>query len=95
MKKSKQTYYGKYFEKNWNNIKSLMSLKTVGLNVPTVLSLGNGNSTTNPYDIANSFNNYFASIAETTKNPIKYSYKYFSDYLSNENSSTIFLEPTD
>ena len=38
------------------------------------------------------FNNYFAFIAETTK---KYSHKYFSDYLSNEISSTIFLEPTD
>ena len=25
------------------------------------------NTITNPYDIANTFNNYFASIAETTK----------------------------
>ena len=74
MKKSKQAYYDKYFEKNWNNIKntwkgikSLISLKTVASNVPTVLSLDNGNTVTNPYDIANTFNNYFASIAETTK----------------------------
>ena len=43
MKKSKQTYYDKYFEKIWNNIKntrkgikSLISLKTVASNVPTV-----------------------------------------------------------
>ena len=48
-----------------------------------------------PYDIANTFNNYFASIAETTKKSIKYSHKHFSDYLSNETSSTIFLQPTD
>ena len=27
----------------------------------------NGGTITNPYDIANTFNNYFASIAETTK----------------------------
>ena len=74
MKKSKQTYYDKYFERNWNNIKntwkgikSLISLKTVASNVPTVLSLDNGDTITNPYDIANTFNNYFASIAETTK----------------------------
>ena len=26
---------------------------------------------------------------------IKYSHKHFSDYLSNESSSTIFLQPTD
>ena len=85
-------------KKNWNNIKntwkgikSLISLKTVACNVPTVLSLDNGDTVTNPYDIANTFNNYFASVAETTK----YFHKHFSDYLSNENSSTIILQPTD
>ena len=74
MKKSKQAYYDKYFERNWSNIKntwkgikSLISLKTVASNVPTVLSLDNGNTITNAYDVANTFNNYFASIDETTK----------------------------
>ena len=73
MKKGKQTYYDKYFERNWNNInnwkgiKSLISLKTVASNVPTVLSLDNGKTITNPYDIADTFNNYFASIAKATK----------------------------
>ena len=102
MKKSKQAYYDKYFERNWNNIKntwkgikSLISLKTVASNVPTVLSLDNGDTITNPYDIANTFNNYFASIAETTKKNIKYSHKHFSDYLSNESISTLFLKLTD
>ena len=64
----------------WKGIKSLISLKTVASNVPTVLSLDNGDTITNPYDIANTFNNYFASIAETTKKSIK--------YLSNESIST-------
>ena len=74
MKKSKQVYYENYFERNWNNIKdtwkgikSIISLKTVESNVLTVLSLDNVDTITNPYDIANSFNNYFASVAETTK----------------------------
>ena len=60
MKKSKQAYYNKYFETNWINIKktgkrinSLISLKTV----PTLFSLDNGDTLTNPYDIANTFNN--------------------------------------
>ena len=73
MKKSKQDHHDKYFERNWNNpkniwkgIKSLISLKTVASSVPTVLSLDNGDIITNPYDIANTFNNDFASIAETT-----------------------------
>ena len=73
MKKSKQAYYDKYFESNWNNIKktwkgikSLISLKTVASHVPTILSLDNGDIITNPY-IVNTFNNYFTSIAETKK----------------------------
>ena len=72
MKKSQQAYYGRYFERNWNNIKntwkgikSLISLKTVASTITTVLSLDNGDTITNHYDVANAFNNYFASIAET------------------------------
>ena len=74
MRKSKQAYYDKYFERNWNNIKkkwkrmnSLISLKTVASSVPAALPLDNDDTITNPYDIANTFNNYFASIAESTK----------------------------
>ena len=99
MKKSKQAYFDKYFEANWNNIKntwkgikSLITLKSVASNVPTVLSLDNGDAITS---LANTFNNYFASIAETTKKKgIKYSHKHFPD-LANENDNTIFLQPTD
>ena len=47
MKKSKQAYYDKCFERNYNNIKnrwkgikSLISLKTVASSVPTVPSFG-------------------------------------------------------
>ena len=88
MKKSKQAYYNKCFEKNqnsikntWNEIQSLVCRKYVSSSAPTVLSCNNGNAITNPYDIANPFNYYFASVAETTKNNIKYSYKHFSDCL--------------
>ena len=98
MKKSKQAYYDKYFERNqnnikntWKRIKSLISLKTVASGVPAVLTLDNGDTITNPYDIANTFNNYFASIAENTNKNIKYTHK----HLSNESDSTIFLQPTD
>ena len=58
------------------------------------LSINNGDTIISPYDIANTFDNYFASIAETMKKSIQYSHKHFWDYLSNESSSTIFLQPT-
>ena len=90
-------------KKNWNNIKnmwkgikSLISLKTVASSIPTVLSFDNGDTITNSYDIANTFNKYFSSIAETTKKAyIKYPHKGFSDYLSNESDGAIFLQSTD
>ena len=56
MKKSKQAYYDRYFEKKWNNInntwkgiKSLFSLKTVAPSISTVLSLDNGDTIVNPF----------------------------------------------
>ena len=69
----------KNIKNTWKGIKSLISLKTVASSIPTVLSLDNGDTTTNPYDIVNTFNNYFASIAETSKKSIKYTHKHFSD----------------
>ena len=101
MEKSKHAYYDRYFEKNWKNIKniwkgikSLISIKTVASSTPTALPLDNGDTITNPYDIANIFNNYFASIAETTKKSIKYTHKHII-YTHLSNDSTVFLQPTD
>ena len=50
---------------------SLIFLKTVASSAPTLFSCDNSNIT-NPYNNVNIFNSYFASIAETTKNNIKY-----------------------
>ena len=46
----------------------------------TVLSLDNEDAMDNSYDIAYSFNDYFASITKTKKS-IKYSYKVFQTIL--------------
>ena len=59
------------------------------------LSLDHGYIVTNSYDTANIFNNYFASLAKTTRKSIRHSNKNFSSYLSNEDGSAIFLQFTD
>ena len=46
---------------------NFISLKTVASSVSNVLSLDNTDTIANPYDIANTFNNCFTFIAETTK----------------------------
>ena len=42
-------------------------LHIITSSVPSALSLNNGCTITNPYNLVNTFNKYFASIAETTK----------------------------
>ena len=62
--------------------------------VPRTLSHG-VSTTTNPCEIANVFNNYFASVADTAKLNIKYSHKHFSEYLKHQCNNSIFIQPTD
>ena len=62
--------------------------------VPRTLSDGE-NTITNPCEIANVFNNYFASVADPAKLNIKYSHKHFSEYLKHQCNNSIFIQPTD
>ena len=103
MKRSKQNYYKKYFESNlnnskntWKGIKSIITMKNVISTVPRTLSLSHGKNTTiNPCEIANVFNNYFASVAEIGKQNINYSHKHFSEYLKHQCNNSLFIQPTD
>ena len=69
-------------------------MKHVVSAVPRTLSHGE-NTITNPREIANVFNNYFASVADTAKLNIKYSHKHFSEYLKHQCNNSIFIQPTD
>ena len=54
-----------------------------------------GNTVTNPHDIANIFNTYFASVAKTVKQNIKCLHKQFSYYLKYPCTNSFFIQPTD
>ena len=73
LKKSKQIYYTKYFESNWNNIrntwkgiKTIISIKNITTTIPHSIEFNN-RTITDPTTMSNVFNNYFTSIAEKTK----------------------------
>ena len=90
IKQSKHNYFNKYFEGDWNNIKNtwkgiknIITLKNLSSDVPIALSV-NTVTISNPCDIANTFNNYFTSIAKETKENINYSYRHCSDFLSDK-----------
>ena len=69
-------------------------MKNVTSTVPRTFSHG-VKTTTNPCEIANIFNNYFASVAETAKQNINYSHKHFSEYLKYQCNNSISIQPTD
>ena len=69
-------------------------MKNVISTVPRTLSQGD-NTITNPCEIANVFNNYFASVADTAKQNINYSHKHFSEYFKHQCNNSIFIQPTD
>ena len=98
---SKQIYYTKYFESNWNNIrntwkgiKTIISIRNITTAIPHSIEFSN-RTITDPTAMSNAFNNYFTSIAEKTKSNINFSPKHYTDYLSNINTNTFFLTPID
>ena len=68
-------------------------MKNVISTVPRTLSHGD-NTITNPYEIANIFNNYFASVADTAKHKINFSHKHFSECLKQQCNNSIIIQPT-
>ena len=100
LKKSKTNYYNQYFKANMNNIKntwkgikSIITIKNLSSDIPKSLS-SNRSTITNQVEISNVFNNYFATIAEKTKENINPSHKHFSDFLKNRHHNSFFLSPT-
>ena len=100
MKKSKQNYFTKYFESNIKNIKNtwkgmkIIILKNSASSSPNLLNFNN-ELTSDPFRIANVFNNYFSSIGEKVQSKIRFSNKTYTDYLHVDNLNSFFITPTD
>ena len=91
-KEANKNYFSKFFIYNWNNIKniwkeikSLITLKDISTSVPRTLNRNN-KTVTNPAEIANIFNNHFASVTEETRANVNYSHKHFSECMENNSS---------
>ena len=76
----------------FKGIKNIINLNNFLSDVPRTISV-NDATTSNPCDIANTFSNYFTSITQKAQENIKYSYKYFSDYLSDKCKNPFFNPP--
>ena len=98
---SKKNYFQTFFSTNamnikntWKGIKSIICLKNNKKSQPNSL-LVNDKLISKPKDVANTFNNYFSSIASSLQNKIHHHGKEFSHFLKEENPNSFFINPTD
>ena len=95
---SKNNYYLTYFRENsgnikkvWKGINNLLGRK-VKSQVPSSILIGEVTET-DPLTIANTFNNYYASVAEKIRAEIPRNLRLYSVYLKNPNPNNLFLSP--
>ena len=81
LKKSKKFYFTRCFQGNikdlknmWRGIKEIISSNSSNHIFPTAITVNN-ETITNPSDIANAFNNYFAKVAIDIQSSIRFSKK--------------------
>ena len=97
IKISKEDYHKQFFAQNkhdlkktWEGIKSIINLKSTNPSSPSCIS-SNGTTTTDPLDIATSFNKYFSNIANKVKQKIPPTNSRYQDYLQHPNQNSFFL----
>ena len=99
-RKSQKEYLQEYFSKNiknikntWKGIKSVIKINTSNRSQPSSL-LVNKKLVSEPPLVAETFNEYFTTIAEKLQNKIKHVPKHFSSFLQNSNPHNFFIMPT-
>ena len=99
IRKSKNNYYVAYFEKFqknskklWCGIKDISNTQAKKRNDGISLNI-NGKITSDNTTVANSFNQYFITVAQKLIDKLETSTKHFKDYLTNQNPKSFFLDP--
>ena len=91
---SKINHFSNYFKRHtrntrkiWQGIRNIISLKCSSSAKPISLEI-DGVVTSDSFKVANSFNSFFSSIAESVRSKIPE-----SDFLKNKNPNSFFLSP--
>ena len=100
LKRAKEKYFTKFFNENikdikktWIGIKSLVSVKHKNNDTPCIIR-NDEKYINDPITIANTFNNFFTSIAKTVQSKIKFSNKSFRSFLSSKNNNSFIITAT-
>ena len=88
LKRAKEKYFTNFFNENikdikktWKGIKTLVSMKQKNNDTPSLITKDE-KYINDPVSIANTFNNFFTSVAEIVHSKIKFSNKSFRNFLS-------------
>ena len=99
-RKSKKSYFQNFFSQNannikntWKGIKAIININNSTKNQPNSLLIKD-KLVSEPKAVAETFNNYFSSIASELQNKIHYYGKDFSTFLENSNPHNLFIKPT-
>ena len=97
LKRAKEKYFTKFFNENikdikktWIGIKSLVSVKHKNNDTPSIIK-NDKKYINDPIATANTFNNFFTSVAETVQSKIKFSNKSFKNFLSTKNNDSFII----
>ena len=100
LKESKTNYFHNFFYTNGNNMKllwsglnSIISNNNSKTNIISKLNDVNGNLTTDPTEIANTFNNFFKNVAGNTTKGIPRTRKSPLDYLGTRSEHSFCMTP--
>ena len=98
LKLAKQNYYHSQLENEKGNMRNTCKILNSFLQrsrKPLCRKFtNNGVIITDPQQIANEFNQYFANVGPSLASSIKHSDKDLNSYLQNSNNSTCFFKPT-
>ena len=77
----------------WRGIKQVITIKSKKCQTPNNI-VKNNKSSTNPKDIANAFNDYFAAIGSNIASTIPPATKSFTEYLTEPQCTSFSINPT-
>ena len=101
LKRAKEKYFTNFFNENikdikktWKGIKTLVSMKQKNNDAPSSFITKDEKYINGLVSIANTFNNFFTSVADTVHSKIKFSNKLFSNFLSSEINDSFIITST-
>ena len=99
-RRSKYLHFTRFFNRHsnnmkkvWSGVRDIISSRTGKSTTPISISVGDS-VTSDPSKVANSFNDFFTSIADSIRDKIQPANHHFSNFMKNPNQRSLFFSPS-